>query len=430
MKLPPLKHSVKKPSLHRTQRVRQAPVMSPGHNVPSLDERRDSQTTAGSTTRLSWGVRSDVGLVRDHNEDSFLVRAPLFAVCDGMGGHESGEVASAIAVKTLAEQAPLEADDVFLGAAVEAANLAIIKGAEDGVGKPGMGSTCTAALITGDKIAIAHVGDSRLYLLHAGTLVRLTHDHSYVEELVDAGEITADEARVHPSRSVVTRALGSDPDMYADHFTLRVSTGDRLIICSDGLSSMVEDAKIESTVVSCATPQSTADLLVAEALEAGGHDNVTVVVVDIEDDGLEEKRWAQRKRRALRTLAVVASASLLVVVLFTLVVRSSYFLKDHHGRVAIYRGWNDYLFGIPLNEWVETSDLETAEISDEATRTRLEGEGVAAESYEDAYDKITAYFDSTTKALDQKAETKEKVEKEGISPENPAVPVSKKGEGE
>ena len=423
MNLSMLKNSVKRPSLHRSAQEKKAPVTSPGHDMLCLDSREDSQTTTGSTTRLSWGVRSDVGLVREHNEDSFLVRAPLFAVCDGMGGHAAGEVASSIAAQTLAEQAPHEADDVYLGAAVEAANLAVINGTKEGKGKPGMGSTCTSVIIIGDKMAIAHVGDSRLYLLHAGTLVRLTHDHSYVEELVDAGEITADEARVHPSRSVITRALGSDPEMYADHFTINVSTGDRLILCSDGLSSMIEDSKIESISVSCTTPQSAADGLVAEALSAGGHDNVTVLVVDIEDDGLEEERWTKKKRHILRVTACILGFVLLMLASMPSIIRSSYFLKDHNGRIAIYRGWNDRVFGLPLNEWVETSDVQTSEITDEATRTRLEHEGVAAESYKDAYAKINAYMESTTKTLDQTAKTKEKVEQEGISPNNPAVPL-------
>ena len=300
-----------KPLLHRSERSSAAPASSPGHDTVAVKNREGAQTVTGSTARLSWGARSDVGLVRSHNEDSFLVRAPLFAVCDGMGGHAAGEVASAIAVQSLADQAPMNADDILLGAAVEAANTAVIKGASEGKGKAGMGSTCTCLLIEDDHMAIAHVGDSRLYLLHRGTLVRLTHDHSYVEELVDAGEITADEARVHPSRSVITRALGSDPDMYADHFTLNVSTEDRLILCSDGLSSMIEDSEIEAIAVSSATPQAAADNLVAAALTAGGHDNVTVIVVDVIDDGLEDRRRKKRHRTVLYvsvvTLAIVAT---------------------------------------------------------------------------------------------------------------------------
>jgi protein phosphatase len=170
-----------------------------------------------------------------------------------MGGHAAGEVASGIAVQTIAEKAPDHTDGILLGAAVEAANAAVLEGVKTGQGKAGMGCTATCALIENNRMAIAHVGDSRIYLLHAGTLVRITRDHSYVEELVDAGEITADEARVHPSRSIITRALGSDPDMYADHFTLDVSTGDRIILCSDGLSSMVPDKDIEELAVSSVT---------------------------------------------------------------------------------------------------------------------------------------------------------------------------------
>ena len=230
------------------------PVNAPGSETVPVTSRKGADVDTGSAGRLAWGARSDVGLVRDHNEDAFLVHAPLFCVCDGMGGHAAGEVASAIAVRCIAEHAPVTADDVLLGTAVELANAAIIEGAAEGVGKPGMGCTATAAVIENDHMAIAHVGDSRLYVLHAGSLVRVTHDHSFVEELVDAGEITADEARVHPSRSVITRALGSDPDMYADHFTLDVARGDRIILCSDGLSSMVPDSIIEELAVSSATP--------------------------------------------------------------------------------------------------------------------------------------------------------------------------------
>ena len=210
----------------------QEPANAPGRAEMPVEGRAGADAVQGTSASLSWGARSDVGLVRGHNEDSFLIQAPLFAVCDGMGGHAAGEVASAIAVRTIAEKAPAGADDVLLGAAVEAANTAVIQGAEDGVGKPGMGCTASCCLLEEGKMSVAHVGDSRIYLLRRGTIVRVTHDHSYVEELVDSGQITADEARTHPSRSIITRALGSDPDMYADHFSLEVSNGDRVILGS------------------------------------------------------------------------------------------------------------------------------------------------------------------------------------------------------
>ena len=166
-----------------------------------------------------------------------------------------------------------------------------------------MGCTATCAYIENDMLAIAHVGDSRAYLLHEGTLIRVTRDHSYVEELVDAGEITADEARVHPNRSVITRALGSDPAMYADHFTLHIEEGDRLILCSDGLSSMIPDSDIENIATQSSTAQICVDNLVDAALVAGGHDNVTVLVVDLVDDGV--MREAKRVRRRNITIATV-----------------------------------------------------------------------------------------------------------------------------
>ena len=291
----------------------QEPVNAPGRATIPVEGRAGADATCGKNAFISWGARSDVGLVRSHNEDSFLIRTPCFAVCDGMGGHAAGEVASSIAVETIGEKAPATADDTLLGAAIEAANLAVIKGAEEGRGKPGMGCTASAALIEGNRMAIAHVGDSRIYLLHAGTLVRVTRDHSYVEELVDAGQITADEARVHPSRSIITRALGSDPDMYADHFSIEVANGDRVIICSDGLSSMIPDSEIESLAVSSATPQQAADNLVSAALTAGGADNVTVIVVDILNDGVAA---AARKHSVGFALRVVVAMVLVAVVVF------------------------------------------------------------------------------------------------------------------
>ncbi|MDO5118989.1 MAG: Stp1/IreP family PP2C-type Ser/Thr phosphatase [Coriobacteriales bacterium] len=356
------------------------PIMSPGHEILSVESREDSYTDTGQTVRLAWGARTDVGLVREHNEDSYLVRAPVFAVCDGMGGHAAGEVASSIAVNTIAENAPLHADDVLLGAAVEAANLAIINGAINGEGKQGMGCTATSALIEDDRMAIAHVGDSRIYLLHAGTLVRLTHDHSYVEELVEAGEITADEARVHPSRSVITRALGSDPDMYADHFTIGVSTDDRIILCSDGLSSMVEDSEIEAIAVSSATPQAAADNLVAAALTQGGHDNITVVVIDILDDGSVEQHH-KRNRRAFLIGALVTLIALAVLMTAgALFVRHSWFVGANGRTVGIYQGIHADILGHPLYSLVETTSVELKDLPETVVKALNEGVPVSSEA--------------------------------------------------
>ena len=367
------------------------PVNSPGHDDPSIVEGAGAEVKAGVTTTLSWAARTDIGLMRSHNEDSFLALAPTFAVCDGMGGHAAGEVASSIAVATIQDNAPAHADDLLLGAAVERANAAVIEGAATGAGKPGMGCTASVVSIELSKMAVAHVGDSRVYLLHNGTLVRLTHDHSYVEELVDAGEITADEARVHPSRSVITRALGSDPDMYADHFTIDVSAGDRVILCSDGLSSMIEDSQIEAIAVSSATPQAAVDNLVAAALQEGGHDNVTVVVVDVVDDGVIDASRRRRVRRFTLVGLVVLGVCAALAICAMLFVRNSWYLAPNGETVGIYHGVNATLFGHDLYALSESSTVRLSDLPD-AVQTSL-AEGVVVASEQEAQNTIKGYHD-------------------------------------
>ena len=403
-----------------------APVeaaVSPGHDTVSVDNRSDSYTDTGSTVNLSWGARTDVGLVREHNEDSYLVRAPVFCVCDGMGGHAAGEVASAIAVSTIAEDAPLHADDILLGAAVEKANAAVIEGAANGTGRPGMGCTATCALIEEDRMAIAHVGDSRIYLLHDGTLVRLTHDHSYVEELVDAGEITADEARVHPSRSVITRALGSDPDMYADHFTLDVSLGDRIILCSDGLSSMVEDSEIETIAVSSTTPQGAADNLVAAALTEGGHDNVTVIVVDVTNDGAVDKHRKALGRRAFFITIASLTALAVVALLSAWLIRHSWYVGVNGTTVGIYRGIKGDFLGMPLSNLEGTSSVKVSDLP-EAVQKSL-SEGVVVSSEDEARSTVESYRNQITAQKSAAADTQEKAS--GTTGAAPGTPVQAEG---
>ena len=372
----------------------EAKLKDPGSTMsfePLTDERIETDSTydAGTTTQLMWGARSDVGCVRPHNEDSYLVQSPLFCVCDGMGGHAAGEVASSIAVETIAKTAPQSADAARLAAAVEAANAAVIEAALNGLGKPGMGCTATCAFIENDTLAIAHVGDSRAYLLHEGTLIRVTRDHSYVEELVDAGEITADEARVHPNRSVITRALGSDPAMYADHFTLHIEEGDRLILCSDGLSSMIPDSDIENIATQSSTAQICVDNLVDAALVAGGHDNVTVVVVDLVDDGV--MREAQRVRRRNITIAAVLGIAFVVAAAIWAYtgVTGSYYLGTYKNTVAVYRGIPGNPLGLKLH-WLDSTT--TIKLSDlpEDTQNRLKA-GIPQTSVDDAQDTISKY---------------------------------------
>ena len=395
----------------------QEPTNAPGRAEMAVEGRAGADVVQGASATLAWGSRSDVGLVRGHNEDSFLVQAPLFAVCDGMGGHAAGEVASSIAVSTIAEKAPAGADDVLLGVAVEAANTAVMLGAEQGVGKPGMGCTASCCLIEEGKMAIAHVGDSRIYLLRHGSLVRVTHDHSYVEELVDSGQITADEARTHPSRSIITRALGSDPDMYADHFSLEVSNGDRVILCSDGLSSMIADSEIEALAVSSATPQQAADNLVAAALTAGGLDNVTVVVVDVVDDGTAEKSRRRLTKRAIGVTATLVGVLLATVLVCLAFVRGEWYLSLNGDTVGIYQGINASVLGIPLGNLVETSAVAVADLPASVQDQLEQGIRVANEQAgRDTLDAYRAQIDADKTAA---ASVADEAKSEG----NPGAPV-------
>ncbi len=373
--------------------------------MPLAEERitTDSTYDAGTTTTLMWGARSDVGCVRAHNEDSYLVASPLFAVCDGMGGHAAGEVASSIAVETIAKMSPGTADAARLAAGVEAANAAIIEASANGVGRPGMGCTATVAYIEGHTIAIAHVGDSRAYLMHEGVLTRITHDHSYVEELVDAGEITADEARIHPNRSVITRALGSDPAMYADHFQLNIDEGDRLILCSDGLSSMVPDSEIENIAQKSSTAQMCTDNLVDAALAAGGADNVSVVVVDVVDDGRLKQVIRTHRRNLFISLAALAAALIVGAVITFFSIAGSVYLGVNGETVAVYRGIPATVLGVPFHRLEEETSIKLSDLPED-TRNRL-SEGIAQESLEQAWDTLSDYREQISEAQAQQQET-------------------------
>lgn len=356
-----------------------------------------------ATGALVWGSRTDVGNIREHNEDSFLINFPLFAVADGMGGHAAGEVASTITVSSVAQSGVVTADPYALGAAIERANQEVIDAATRGLGRSGMGTTCTAVVIDGNRMAVGHVGDSRAYLLHNGKLLRVTHDHSLVEELVEAGRITPEEARVHPQRSVITRALGSTPDMRADAFTVGVTQGDRVLLCSDGLSSMVTDDVIEEALVSSPAPQQCADRLVDLALEAGGLDNVTVVVIDVTDDGIEHHALRNRIRNIALWLA--AAMVVLACLLGGLLIYSDtrWYLSDLDGYVALSHGIPGALGSVDLSELVEVTNIEVADLS-QAVEDRLD-RGIGFSSEDAARSTLEQYRSSVAKARQERTKT-------------------------
>lgn len=231
---------------------------------------------------VAVGAASDIGQVREGNEDSYLVIAPLYAVADGMGGHRGGEVASNLALETV--QTLFEQGSGTLAEQVEQANRAVFDRSQKDRRVSGMGTTLTAALIDGGRVHLAHVGDSRAYLFRAGELSLLTEDHTLVHKMVVEGEITEEEAETHPHRSILTRALGVDAAVQVDESDVEVAGGDRILLCSDGLTGMVSDEQIREILGRNPDPQPAVDELVKEANRAGGIDNITAVILDFVDD--------------------------------------------------------------------------------------------------------------------------------------------------
>ncbi|HEX5543253.1 MAG TPA: protein phosphatase 2C domain-containing protein [Micromonospora sp.] len=235
------------------------------------------------TLMLRTAAVSDPGLVRTNNEDAVYAGARMIAVADGIGGQPSGEVASAIVVRALSKLDPLpdQADPAAaLSAAVIAANEEIRAATTADPESNGMGTTVTAALLHGDQLAVIHVGDSRGYLLRDGALYQLTRDDTFVQALVDKGVLSAEEAREHPQRSLVTRAVQGG-EVSPSTGTVPVRAGDRLLLCSDGLSDVVGDAAIAQTLAAHTDRQECAQHLVKLAHQAGAPDNVTVVIADL-----------------------------------------------------------------------------------------------------------------------------------------------------
>lgn len=408
------------------------------------------------TMPRSYAARSDVGSVREHNEDSYLVKTPLFVVADGMGGHEAGEVASNIAVTTMEAHAPKSTSPEALAAAVIKANEAVLRGAQDGTGKPGMGTTLTAAFVFEDEATIAQVGDSRAYLLHDGQLQRITRDHSLVADLIEQGRLTEAEARFHPQRSVITRALGSDPHMQPDLYTLHVEEGDRLLLCSDGLCSMISDEDIEEILLDNPAPAHACDALVEEAIIAGGLDNVTVIVIDPlgdppsgkdEEDIVEERvvglpeearadeeepaapaaaaalveaaptqaahaskskpkkngkggKHHKPKHRGRMAPFIWALAFILILAAagfgFYAFAQNSYFIIAENGVVNVYRGLPGEFAGISVS-WLESQapDIDVSKLTP-MVQSNLKN-GISVNSLDEANEKISEFRLQTTK---------------------------------
>jgi len=354
----------------------------------------------------SYATLSDIGRVRTHNEDAVLAQPPLFVVADGLGGHEAGEVASAIAVQTLRDHAPRRPDAKARARAVKAANREVIRAAREGIGRQGMGTTMTAAIVEGTHIALAHVGDSRAYLLSAGELSRVSEDHSMVADMIRRGELSEAEARYHPNRSIITRALGTDPNMIADTYEVEAKPGDRLLLCSDGLTAMLEDAAIAETLAAYRDPAIAARMLIDAANDAGGHDNISVVIVDIAGDGKHRAGSvvdASGARSGRGILAVIGWLLLLVLIVggitygtYLYARKQAFLMGTPGGVVSVYRGVPGQIGSLKLQWLVATTAVQVSSLS--PADQQWVGSGWRFNSLDAALDEVRALEPSTTLA--------------------------------
>lgn len=317
--------------------------------------------------------KTDTGRQRNANEDSYFARSPVFAVADGMGGAQAGEVASRIAAGAFERSAIGERPaETQLEEIAKSANREIHELAQRDSTRAGMGTTLTAALFRDGELSLGHVGDSRAYVLRDGELKRLTKDHSLVEELRRQGRLTEEEAEEHPQRSIITRALGPEPDVKVDTMTFPARNRDVFLLCSDGLTTMVPEQEIREILADARSLRSAVNKLIDAANGGGGRDNITAVAFRVAEEGSEEEddgatlisRTAEtagltaermrqagdrlrgqgpmplphRRRRGLK-IAAVAAAVVALIAGTILVARQVYFLgTDEAGRVALYRG--------------------------------------------------------------------------------------------
>jgi serine/threonine protein phosphatase PrpC len=319
--------------------------------------------------RVRVGVATDIGRVREGNEDSYLAEEPLFAVADGMGGHKGGDVASQLALETL--EAEFREGTGGLARLIRDANVAVFDRSRSDSAVTGMGTTLTAVVVEGTSALFAHVGDSRAYLLRAGDLRQLTEDHTLVARMVKSGEISQAEAAVHPHRSVLTRAVGTDAEVDVDEFDVALTDGDRLLLCSDGLTGMVTEEQILAILSATPDPQDAADRLVRAANRAGGVDNITVVILDVEseegaDGGATDPGGVGTgARRHLLGIAGKVALVLLILAVALIGVRvyvdRQWYVGESGGHVAVFRGVPAEFAGLRFSHPVVITDIPSAD---------------------------------------------------------------------
>ena len=379
-------------------------------------------------------AKTDIGRARERNEDAFLVRDPLFAVADGMGGHRGGDVASSYALDIISDSGTGDGEETAplprLVRRIREANRRVMERGDADRDLRGMGTTITAVVADGERAHIAHVGDSRAYLLRDSALQQLTEDHTLVQRMVREGRLTQEQAGRHPQRSILTRAVGVEDDLVVDELTLDLHDGDRILLCSDGLTNMVGEEQIRAILTEASEPDEACAGLIDAANGAGGDDNITVVLLDVlkgsssaaagsradattvhradgpdggpaapdatEADGATATRVAEPLRSPVaspprgfrwRRAAVWTAVAIVVIVLAWIGARAyigrQWYVGESSGRVAVFNGIPSSVLGIRLSHVEE----ETAIPADQAEQLRTwQGlaDGITATSRQDA----------------------------------------------
>lgn len=369
-------------------------------------------TDAATSPSIRWAARTDVGRARDRNEDAYFGGEHVFAVADGLGGHNAGDVASHLAIESLRSldaRASSAASGSLAGAltkAVHDANRAVYERAQADAKVRGMGTTLTAVAIADGSIHLAHVGDSRCYLLRGGSISQLSRDHTLVARMVAEGKLTAEQAEAHPQRSILTRALGAEPEVDVDSLEIPFLPGDRLLLCSDGLSSVIDEERIRSVIADSKEPDETCRRLVDEANMRGGPDNITVLLIEMagappsppsaapplpmQAEAPARRPDRRRRPRVPGRVVVWALVLLLLGLGGWLGVRTwvnrSFFVGVADGNVAIYRGLPTEIGGVRLARVEERTGISIQSVP-EWFRPNL-AEGIRAKSLAEARAKV------------------------------------------
>lgn len=353
---------------------------------------------------LTAAALSDVGRTRTRNEDSCYAGTNVFAVADGLGGHIAGEVASSLALEPLKEldaRPPREAFDKIADA-VRRGNRAVFDRAMEDTGLKGMGTTMTAVALHEGTLHLAHVGDSRAYLLRDGSISQLSRDHTLVARMVDEGKLTQEQAEAHPQRSILTRALGAERDVEVEESEIALLPGDRVLLCSDGLTAVLADEDIRRLAQMEQDAQQACRVLIDEANARGGPDNITTVVIDVAGEfgapvvatagGRAPRRRESQRRFPVRLVVwLVLLAVLIGGGLFTVrsaTSRSYYVGVQEDGRVTIFKGLPVDVAGFALSEPLEPTDLTVEQVATDSIRRSLEA-GIRVDSLDAARRKVT-----------------------------------------